>query len=78
MNRIIPWSALASIGNSSPARLTALAPLIGYLIIYNQLIANFFFLSKGGEAMGAEPVTILDLLTDLKLTFLYFGLIFLI
>lgn len=75
LSLLIPWSALASIGNSSPARLTALAPLIGYLIIYNQLIADFFFLSKGGGT-GAEPVTILDLLGDLKLTFLYFGLIF--
>lgn len=75
MSLLIPWSALASVGNSSPARLTALAPLIGYLIIYNQLIADFFFLSKGG-GIGAEPVTVLDLLGDLKLTLLYFGLIF--
>ncbi len=74
LSLLIPWSALASVGNSYPARLTALAPLIGYLIIYNQLIADFFFLSKGGGT-GSEPVTILDLLGDLKLTFLYFGLI---
>lgn len=61
--------------SSSPAQLTALASLIGDLIIYNQLIANFFFLSKGGIT-GALPVTILDLFRDLKLIFLYFGLIF--
>jgi hypothetical protein len=72
---MIPWSAISGIGNSTPARLTALAPLIGYLIIYNQLIADFFFLSKAGKVHDNSPVTILDLFRDNKLTFLYFGLV---
>jgi len=76
LNRSISWSSIANIGNSTPARLTALAPLIGYLIIYNQSIAHFFFLSKGTLASSSEATTILDLFRDLKLTFLYFGLVF--
>jgi hypothetical protein len=76
LNTLIPWSSIAGIGNSTPARLTALAPLIGYLIIYNQFIADFFFLSKNGTSTNTESATILDLLRDLKLTFFYFGLVF--
>lgn len=76
INALFPWSAIAGIGNSPPARLTALAPLIGYLVIYNQFIADFFFLSESGSATTAGPATILDLLSDTKLTFLYFGLVF--
>lgn len=75
LNHLIPWSSIASIGNSTPARLTALAPLIGYLIIYNQFIAEFFFLSNSGLASDRPTTTVLDLLRDLKLTFLYFGLV---
>ncbi len=75
MNQLIPWSSIASIGNSTPARLTALAPLIGYLIIYNQFIAEFFFLSNGGTASDRPTLSVLDLLRDIKLTFLYFGLV---
>ena len=76
INTLIPWSTIAGIGNSTPARLTTLAPLIGYLIIYNQFIADFFFLSRVGAAPRTESATILDLLRDLKLTLLYFGLVF--
>lgn len=76
LNQFIPWSSIASIGNSSPARLTALAPLIGYLIIYNQFIAEFFFLSDSGLGSDQPTLSFLDLLRDLKLTFLYFGLVF--
>ena len=75
LNQLIPWSSIASIGNSTPARLTALAPLIGYLIIYNQFIAEFFFLSNGGSDSDRPTLSMLDLLRDLKLTFLYFGLV---
>lgn len=76
INQLIPWSSIASIGSSSPARLTALAPLIGYLIIYNQFIAEFFFLSNADTASSGQTASLLDLLRDLKLTFLYFGLVF--
>jgi hypothetical protein len=76
LNSHFPWPAIAGIGNSPPARLTALAPLIGYLVIYNQFIADFFFLSESGSATRLGPATILDLLSDARLTFLYFGLVF--
>jgi len=75
INPLIPWSSIASIGNSTPARLTALAPLIGYLIIYNQFIAEFFFLSTRDTVPDGSTLSVLDLLRDLKLTFLYFGLV---
>lgn len=76
INAIIPWSSISAIGNSTPARLTLLAPLVGYLIIYNRFIADFFFLSNSGTELQPKEATILDLFRDLKLTFLYFGLLF--
>ena len=76
LNAIISWPAIAAIGNSTPARLTALAPLIGYLVIYNQLIADFFFLSIAEPDLKVNDTTALDLFRELKLTFLYFGLVF--
>jgi hypothetical protein len=45
------------------------------LIIDNQFIAEFFFLSKAGATSNGGATTMLDLLRDLKLTFLYFGLV---
>jgi len=76
LNAIISWPAIAAVGNSTPARLTALAPLIGYLVIYNQIIADFFFLSIADPEPRARDTTALDLFRELKLTFLYFGLVF--
>lgn len=76
INAIIPWSSISSIGNSTPARLTILAPLIGYLVIYNQFIAEFFFLSNATPDLPQERPSLLDLFRELKLTFLYFGLLF--
>jgi hypothetical protein len=75
INAIIPWSSISSIGNSTPARLTILAPLIGYLVIYNQFIADFFFLSNTTPDLPQESPSLLDLFRELKLTFLYFGLL---
>lgn len=75
LNQLIPWSSIAGIGNSAPARLTALVPLVGYLIIYNKIIADFFFLSINSITESVGPASILDLFRSLKLTFLYFGLL---
>ena len=75
INAIIPWSSISSVGNSTPARLTILAPLIGYLVIYNQFIAEFFFLSNANPDLPQESHSLLDLFRELKLTFLYFGLL---
>ena len=76
LNSLIPWSALSSVGNTAPAKLTILAPLIGYLVIYNQAIADFFFLSSGPDPEVASSGSLLSLLNNMKLTFLYFGLLF--
>lgn len=75
INAIIPWSSISSVGNSTPARLTILAPLIGYLVIYNQFIAEFFFLSNATPDLPKEIPSLLLLFKELKLTFLYFGLL---
>jgi hypothetical protein len=40
------WSALRGFGNSPPAKLTILIPLIGYLIIFNDKIVPFLELSQ--------------------------------
>lgn len=76
INEIIPWSSISSVGNSTPARLTILAPLIGYLVIYNQFIAELFFLSNTNPDLLQDSPSLLDLFKELKLTFLYFGLLF--
>jgi predicted membrane channel-forming protein YqfA (hemolysin III family) len=76
LNSLIPWSSLSSIGNTTAARLTILAPLIGYLVIYNQAIAGFFFLSKDAVISTQPEDSLLSLLRNMKLTFLYFGLLF--
>ncbi len=72
INRSIRWSSLAGIGSSVPARLTIIAPLIGYLIIYNQAVADLFFF--GGSGVPREE-TLLEMFRSSKLTFLYFGLL---
>ena len=48
------WSKLRPIGNSWPARLTVLIPLVGYLIIFNTKLAGYADLIR--EVSGGDPV----------------------
>jgi len=64
------WSALRGFGNSPPAKLTILIPLIGYLIIFNDKIVPFLELSR--QITGASS----DYGASIspKLLSIYFGL----
>jgi hypothetical protein len=65
------WSNLRPVGNSWPARLTVLIPLVGYFIIFNAKLAGYGELIR--EVAGAEPT---DLSVSPRLFQIYFGLCF--
>jgi hypothetical protein len=42
---VLRWTVLRDIGNSAPAKLTILIPLVGYLIIFNEHVLKYLELS---------------------------------
>jgi hypothetical protein len=63
------WHRLSGIGNSTPAKLTIIIPLVGYLILFNDKLQAWLRLSSAiaavaAPANGVEP----------RLLFIYFGL----
>jgi hypothetical protein len=75
LNEATKWSALSRFGNTLPAKLTILAPFIGYMIVYNDIFEQFFTWS-GFETEIGEAETALKSLNVKRLHFFYFGLIF--
>jgi len=73
--KLIPrWNGLSLIGKSKIIKLTMLAPFIGYLILFNNELANYFVLSA--ELIGASSeVNIIDKENISRLYYLYYGLI---
>lgn len=69
------WDKLGAIGRSNIGRLTILIPFVGYLIIFNPSFISFF----RQELPGGIPNTYewFSELHELRLIFLYFGLLFL-
>jgi hypothetical protein len=65
----VSWRLLRSIGNSKAAKLTILIPLIGYLILLNDIVVKHLELS---EAVFGAPTGA----TLTKLLIIYCGLIF--
>jgi hypothetical protein len=64
------WTALRLVGNSMPAKLSILMPLVGYLIFFNEYVSRIIhFTNIDG---GAVPPSLISLAG--KLYFLYFGL----
>jgi hypothetical protein len=65
------WSRLRSVGNSLPARLTILIPLVGYLIIFNQVTAKYLTLIQelAGRTSPDHPISVSP-----RLLLVYFGL----
>ena len=56
------WTNLRSVGNSAPAKLTVIIPLVGYLIIFNEKLASYLELSHelfGVERLPQLPVRLL-------------------
>lgn len=66
------WSKLKKFANSNPARLTVLAPLVGYLILFNAEIRKFLEIVF---PIGVSEASA-NWLQENNLTFLYFGLVF--
>jgi hypothetical protein len=77
MIRLFPdWNRLSLIGTSKVISLTIFVPFIGYLILFNNELVNYFVLSS--ELVGTPDTTSgLGNETILRLYFLYYGLIFL-
>ncbi len=72
------WSVLGSVGSSNVARVTVLAPFIGYLIIYNQWVSQYFTLSAPlNDAMLGSSIDFFDAIYLRRLDLLYFGLVLL-
>lgn len=74
-SQMINWTALGHIGNSKIARLTILMPVIGYLILFNSTLQEFFevklpLLDNENANFGFWRA-----LYDQNLYFLYFGLL---
>jgi hypothetical protein len=63
------WSRLRAIGNSGPAKLTILIPLVGYFVIFNAQLARYLELI--GE-IGGLPVH--QLTVSPRLLLIYSGL----
>ncbi len=68
------WSNIGSIGKSFVGRMTVAMPLIGYLIIFNPAFIDFFQSTIPGGGVGAPQW--LSMLHSMRLSFLYFGLLF--
>jgi hypothetical protein len=69
---LIPrWSQLRAVGNSGPAKLTILIPLVGYYIIFNAQLVHYLDLVSeiGGPTMHSHSV-------PPRLLLIYFSLCF--
>lgn len=75
---VIPeWSSLRGLGNSGPAKLTILIPVIGYFIIFNENIINNVELTPALAPAGQlSPLSIIERLYALRIYFIYLGLSF--
>lgn len=73
IDRAPDWSYLGLVGKSLPVRSTALIPVIGYLILFNEFVATQLSASIFVEIAGdAQPESLSS-----TLFLIYFGLFFL-
>ena len=74
IRRLPSWRALDTIGNSGLAKSTILVPIIGYLILFNEQIVEYLYLSENfvWSNLGENRVQN----HNLRLFFMYFGLSF--
>jgi hypothetical protein len=63
------WSHLRAIGNSGPAKLTILIPLIGYFLIFNSQLAHYLELVAEVGGFNAHQFSVSP-----RLLLIYFGL----
>lgn len=70
LDRAARWTRLRPVGNSLPAKLTILIPLIGYLIIFNAKVAKYLHLVRELSGYPADN----QLPVSPRLLLVYFGL----
>lgn len=75
LTHVSTWTTLGAIGGSYVGRSTILAPLIGYLIIFNPSFVSFFQSDIPGGLVSSDSVV--AELHAWRLSFLYFGLLLL-
>jgi hypothetical protein len=72
------WTSLAALGNAKAVQLTALIPVIGYMIIFNRALLEYMELGlqylNADETVKQGSGVPLDRFTAVNLYFLYFGL----
>lgn len=68
---IPPWSRLAGVGRYPVVKLTVLAPVFGYMVLFNELISRYLSLSMSYFS------TSVDLKHEWRMQFFYFGLVLL-
>ena len=73
-SRVFVWSNIGSLGKSYIGRMTLVMPLIGYLVIFNPSFVSFFQSEIPGGIVDAPSW--LSSLHSRRLSFLYFGLLF--
>ena len=77
---LIPWNSLRAIGNSRAAKIAAVIPLIGYLIILNdRVLIEVARLSTHVATQECSTETagcMLGVINELRMHFVYFGLFF--
>ena len=74
IRRLPSWRALDSVGNSRLATLTILVPIIGYMILFNEQIVEYFYLSR--KYVWGEDQIINQQTASYRIFFIYFGLSF--
>lgn len=73
------WSALTTIGQSYFVRLTIIMPFVGYAILFNSHIQEYFVVSRDHVSdiySGIVSDNVVERMSISRLNFLYFGLVF--
>jgi hypothetical protein len=69
LNFVPRWSQLRAIGNSGPAKLTILIPLVGYFVIFNAQLVHYLDLIAELSGFTSHPLSVSP-----RLFWIYFGL----
>jgi hypothetical protein len=68
---MLTWASLRGVGNARIVQLSAIFPLVGYLILFNDEVSKFLSMA----ALDHAPKnSLIDLFWPYKLYFVYFGL----
>jgi hypothetical protein len=71
---MVSWSTLRAAGNSSYVRISAIFPIVGYFILFNEQVKQF--IDAHGLSYPQFDIGALNYLWSAKLYFLYYGFMF--